>query len=451
MSHLEREAVQADNLSVTDLLPIAPCTTRVDDAGGVSIGGVAVTDLINEFGTALYVYDEAHLRRQLSEYRDAFRAAYPDSGIVYAAKAFCCVAMDKIVAEEGVGIDVASGGELAVAQAVGFPMDRVFAQGNNKTPLEIEEAVEAGVACFVVDTHEELERINLAARARDVKQQVILRICPGVEADTHAYIETANEDSKFGFNIRSGAARAATEFALSHTHLELAGYHCHIGSQIFALASFGRAVEAMFAFMEDMRRELGFTARVLDLGGGLGIPYTVADEPSTIAELAQVIATAVNDCCARLGYPQPRLYVEPGRSIAANAGVTLYTVGSVKENGSITYVAVDGGMTDNIRTALYGSAYEAFVVERALEPRSVVCDVVGKHCESGDVVVYNRSLQECVAGEHVCVLGTGAYCNEMASNYNRQVRPGIVMVKDGTARLVVRRETYDDLLRRDVY
>ena len=441
MSHYERDTVEPDQLTVSDLMGVAPVTTKVED-GVVSIGGVPLKSIIEEYGTALFVYDEATLRQQLSSYVSEFRSRYPESDIIYAAKSFCCVAMDKIVAEEGVGIDVASGGELAIAQAAGFPMDRVFVQGNNKTPLEIDEAIDAGVSCFVVDTHEELERINLAARARDIKQKVILRICPGVEADTLDYIMTANEDSKFGFNIMSGAARAATEFALEHTHLEMAGYHMHIGSQIFDLSCWPVAIKVMFEFMDEMRRELGYTAQIFDLGGGLGIPYLCGDEPSSIAQLAEVITSAVKECAAAISYPLPHIYVEPGRSISANAGVTLYTVGSVKENGGITYVAVDGGMTDNIRTALYGSAYEAFVIEEACQPRSMVCDIVGKHCESGDVVVRNRSLQPCSAGQHVCVLGTGAY--------NKQVRPGIVMVKDGAARLVVRRETYADLIARDV-
>lgn len=449
MSHYERAAVAADNLTVNDLLNVAPVTTQVE-GGVVSIGGVALTDIIDEFGTALYVYDEATLRKQLSSYVKEFRNRYEKSDIIYAAKSFCCVAMDKIVAQEGVGIDVASGGELAIAKAAGFPMDKVFVQGNNKTPLEIEEAIEAGVACFVVDTHEELERINLVARGKDIKQKVILRICPGVEADTLDYIMTANEDSKFGFNIKNGAAKAATKYALQHTHLDMAGYHMHIGSQIFDLSCWPVAIRVMFEFMDDMRKELGYTASILDLGGGLGISYLSGDRPSSIAEFAQVACDAVKECAAEFDYPLPHIYTEPGRSISANAGVTLYTVGSVKENGGITYVAVDGGMTDNIRTALYDSAYEAFVVERACEPRDMVCDVVGKHCESGDVVVRNRSLQSCEAGQHVCVLGTGAYCNEMASNYNKQVRPGIVMVANGKARMVVRRETYADLLARDL-
>ncbi len=450
MSHYDRQEIDPDGLTVNDLLPVAPITTTVED-GVVSIGGVKLTDIIDEFGTALYVYDEATLRHQLSSFVNEFKSRYPESDIIYAAKSFCCVAMDKIVAEEGVGIDVASGGELAIAKAAGFPMDKIFVQGNNKTMTEIEEAVEAGVYCFVVDTHEELERINLAARAKDIKQRVILRICPGVEADTLEYIMTANEDSKFGFNIKNGAAKAATEYALQHTHLDLAGFHCHIGSQIFDLSSYPVAIKVMFDFMDAMRSELGFTAKILDLGGGLGIPYLAGDKPSTIAEFAEIVTSAVKEQAAAHDYPLPHIYTEPGRAISANAGVTLYTVGSVKQNGAITYVAVDGGMTDNIRTAIYGSEYESFVVEEATQPRSMVCDVVGKHCESGDVVVRNRPLQPCKAGQHVCVLATGAYCNEMASNYNRQVRPGIVMVKDGKARLVVRRETYKDLLARDIY
>ena len=450
MSHYERAAVAADNLTVNELLGVAPITTTVEN-GVVSIGGVKLIDIAEKFGTALYVYDEATLRKQLSDYLDEFRSRYEKSDIIYAAKSFCCVAMDKIVAEEGVGIDVASGGELAIAKAAGFPMDKVFVQGNNKTPEEIRECIEAGVDCFVVDTHEELERINAVAREKDIKQKVILRICPGVEADTLDYIMTANEDSKFGFNIKNGAAKAATEYALKHTHLNMAGYHMHIGSQIFDLSCWPVAIKVMFEFMDQMRAQLGYTAEIFDLGGGLGIPYLASDKPSSIADFAEVACDAVKKCAEEFDYPLPHIYTEPGRSISANAGVTLYTIGSVKENGGITYVAVDGGMTDNIRTALYDSAYEAFVVESATKPRDMVCDIVGKHCESGDVVVRNRSLQSCKAGQHVCVLGTGAYCNEMASNYNKQVRPGIVMVSDGEARLVVRRETYADLLARDIF
>ena len=446
-----REHVEPDRLTARDLLKVAPCTMHVAESGTVTVGGVDLLDIAREHGTALYVYDEEHLRRQLRSFVQEFSRVYPQSSIVYAAKAFCSVATDKIVAEEGCLIDAASGGELAFAQAAGVDAGSIFAQGNNKTPAEIAECVQAGVARFVVDTHEELERIDAAAAEAGTVQKVIVRVCPGIEADTHAYIQTANEDSKFGFNIRNGAAAEATKLALSLEHVELTGFHCHIGSQIFELESYREAVRVMFEFLGDIRNELSFTARELDMGGGLGIAYTVYDQPATVGQYATALAEAIRKYAERHDYPLPHLYVEPGRSIVANAGFTLYTVGSVKEvPGICTYVAVDGGMTDNIRTALYGSKYEAFVVEHALEGRECICDVVGKHCESGDVIVKNSPLQETRAGEHICVLGTGAYCNEMANNYNKQVRPGVVLVKDGQVREIVRRETYEDLLAREL-
>lgn len=446
-----REHVEPDRLTARDLLKVAPCTMHVAESGTVTVGGVDLLDIVREYGTALYVYDEEHLRRQLRSFVQEFSRVYPQSSIVYAAKAFCSVATDKIVAEEGCLIDAASGGELAFAQAAGVDAGSIFAQGNNKTPAEIAECVQAGVARFVVDTHEELERIDAAAAEAGTVQKVIVRVCPGIEADTHAYIQTANEDSKFGFNIRNGAAAEATKLALSLEHVELTGFHCHIGSQIFELESYREAVRVMFEFLGDIRNELSFTARELDMGGGLGIAYTVYDQPATVGQYATALAEAIRKYAERHDYPLPHLYVEPGRSIVANAGFTLYTVGSVKEvPGICTYVAVDGGMTDNIRTALYGSKYEAFVVEHALEGRERICDVVGKHCESGDVIVKNSPLQETRAGEHICVLGTGAYCNEMANNYNKQVRPGVVLVKDGQVREIVRRETYEDLLAREL-
>ena len=447
----QREHVLPDYMKASDLLKVAPENMEVID-GEVKLAGVSLLDIAKEYGTALYVYDEDHIRKQLSTFRSEFKTCYPQSNIVYAAKAFCCVAMDKIVAEEDCYIDVASGGELAIAKAAGFPMEHVLVQGNNKSQAEIEECIDAGVGCFVVDTHEEMERISAYASSRGVEQRIIIRVCPGIEADTHAYIQTANEDSKFGFNIRNGAAEEALVFALSLPGVHMAGFHCHIGSQIFELTSYVEAINTMFGFMNDMRQSHGFIAEIFDIGGGLGIPYTVYDRPSTISQFATVATGAIHANCSEYGYPYPEILTEPGRSIVANAGVTLYTVGSVKTVAGIcTYVAVDGGMTDNIRTALYGSKYEAFVVNNAEKPRDVICDVVGKHCESGDVVIKNSPLQSCVAGDTICVLGTGAYCNEMASNYNKQVRPGVVFVKDGHTREVVRRETYEDLLRRDIY
>lgn len=447
----QREHIIPDNLIAADLLKCAPKNMKIE-GNKVTLADVNLLDIVDTFETALYVYDEDHIRTQLKSFVQSLNKYYASSSVVYAAKAFCTVVMDKIVAEEGCGIDCASGGELAMAKAASFPMDKVFMQGNNKSAKEIDEGIAANVSCFVVDTHEELELINKIAAQHGIKQRVFLRVCPGIEADTHSYIQTANEDSKFGFNIRNGAAKAATELALRLENLNLTGFHCHIGSQIFELKSYKEAVHVMFEFMDTMRSELGFIAQDLDMGGGLGIPYTIYDKPSSIDDFARLLSDAVLKSCAKYDYPHPHLYVEPGRSIVANAGITLYTVGSVKEvPGICTYVAVDGGMTDNIRTALYGSKYEAFVVNNADKPRNVICDIVGKHCESGDAVVKNSALQECKAGDIICVLGTGAYCNEMASNYNKQVRPGIVMVNNGKARRIVRRETYGDLLARDFY
>ncbi len=450
-SGLVRTPVEPDYATARAFTAVAPLTFSVDEEGEASLGGVKLLDIVEKFGTALYVYDEEHLHLNLRTYRQEFLKRYPTSDIIYAAKSFCCLAMDKIVLEEDCCIDVASGGELAMALRAGIPGNRIVVQGNNKTRLEIEEAVDAGAKFFVVDTLEEIARINEIAGDKGIKQPIVLRVCPGIEADTHAYIQTANEDSKFGFNITCGAARAATVFALALESVQLLGYHCHIGSQIFALNSFTEAIDVVFNFMQAIREELKFTAKVLDVGGGLGVAYLKDDQPSTIAQFAEVTSSAVIANCQRLDYPLPHLFTEPGRSISANPGISLYTVGSVKKiPGVATYVAVDGGMTDNIRCAMYGSEYEAFVVEAAGAPRTEVVDIVGKHCESGDIVVYNRPLQRCGADDHICVLATGAYAYEMASNYNKQVRAGVVFVRDGQAREVVRRETYEDLMAREV-
>ncbi|MCQ2751751.1 MAG: hypothetical protein MJ189_01435 [Coriobacteriales bacterium] len=324
-----REHVIPDNLTIHDLLSVAPMSMSVDGQR-VLLDGIDLLDIVENHETALYVYDENHIRHQLTQYVSCFKKEYENSSIVYAAKAFCSVVMDKIVAECGAGIDVAGGGELAIAKAASFPVERIFMQGNNKSHKEIAEAIDAHVACFVVDTIEELHKINDYAQIKGAVQKIILRICPGIEADTHSYIQTANEDSKFGFNIRNGAAYEAIKEALELENLELTGFHCHIGSQIFELSSYKEAIEVMFAFMEDVRRDFDFVARDLDLGGGLGIKYTIYDQNSSIEEYAHVITSAVKHCAARYDYPLPHLIVEPGRSILSNAGITLYTVGSVK-------------------------------------------------------------------------------------------------------------------------
>lgn len=439
-----------DYKTTMELGAVLPQSAEVRD-GHLFIGGVDTVEIAREFGTALYVMDEQHVRDRLRNYLKWTRYHWKDVDVVYAGKAFICKAMCRIIEQEGCFLDVSSGGELAIALAAGFPAERVVAHGNNKTVTELTEAITAGVGRIVVDSFDELARIDAIARTHNRKQPILIRVTPGVVADTHAYITTGSEDSKFGFGLRDGAAFRAIEEALSLGGVELKGLHMHIGSQIFALNSYAKAIEVIVHFMEQIRTEIGFVTSELDTGGGLGIAYGVPDEPSTIKDYGKVIVDDIKEHCEAHGLPVPRILVEPGRSIVANAGVTLYTVGTVKHIPNVrTYVAVDGGMTDNIRTALYDAHYEPVIANKADLPRDTVVTIAGKHCESGDVIVVDTPLQTAEPDDILCVFATGAYCQSMASNYNKQVRPGVVFVNNGEARLVVRRETYEDLMRCDV-
>ncbi|MFU8890317.1 MAG: diaminopimelate decarboxylase [Anaerosomatales bacterium] len=439
-----------DLKTAADLAPVLPMTAEVRD-GHLWIGGVDMVDLAREAGTALYVMDEATIRHQLSEYVRWTRFHWPDVDVVYAGKAFLSLAMIRIVAEEDCCLLCASGGELAYAIRAGFPAERVQVHGNNKTPAELAECLDAGVGRIVVDNFEEMERLSALASARGASQKVLIRVTPGVEADTHDFIMTGAEDSKFGFGLNQGLAMEAVKRAIALPGIDFEGLHMHIGSQIFALHSFARAIEVIVAFMREIESETGEPVRMLDVGGGLGVAYGAPDEPSTVKDFGKVVVDGIKEECEKHGLAVPRMAVEPGRSIVANAGVTLYTVGSVKEIPGIrTYVAVDGGMSDNIRTSLYGADYEALLANKADQPREMVATVAGKHCESGDIVVNDAPLQCPEPDDIVCVCATGAYCQSMASNYNKQVRPGVVFVRDGQWRWVIKRETYDDLMRNDV-
>ena len=441
---------QPDMRTTMELGAVLPRTAEVRD-DHLFIGGVDMVELAREQGTALYVFDEADVRARMSEYREAFAARYSQSDIIFASKAFINKAMVRIVDEEGLCLDVSGGGELARALATGFPAERVFVHGNNKTPAELEEAMRAGVGRIVVDSRIELARVSEIAGRLGITQDIYMRITPGVEADTHEYIKTGCEDSKFGFTMLNDFAYTCVGTALETPHVRLVGLHCHIGSQIFALHSFREAADVMIDFMARVRDGYGHTITELDLGGGLGIAYAADDQPPSIEEFAEVTCTAVREACARHDLPLPRLLVEPGRSLVANAGVTLYTVGILKTLPGIRkYVAVDGGMSDNIRTALYHADYEPTIANKADQPRTEIVTLCGKHCESGDAVVIDMPLQQADLGDIVCVFGTGAYCYTMASNYNGQPRPGVVFVRDGAARVTTRRETYDDLLARDL-
>ncbi len=430
-----------------DLASVLPMTAEVKD-GRLFVGGVDMVELARTQGTALYVMDEATIRQQLRDYVKWTRFHWADVDVVYAGKAFMSLAMLKIVAEEECCLDVSSGGELAFALRAGFPMDRIYVHGNNKTPAELIECLEAGVGRIVVDSFEEMDRLSALAVERGLTQSVLLRVTPGVEADTHDFIMTGAEDSKFGFGRNQGLAMQAVKRAIELPGIEFEGLHMHIGSQIFALHSFAKAIQVIVEFMREVKDETGVEVRLLDTGGGLGIAYGLPDEPSTIQDYGKVVVDGIKEECERWGLTVPRMAVEPGRSIVANAGVTLYTVGSIKEIPKIrTYVAVDGGMSDNIRTSLYDAHYEALIANKADQPRTMVATIAGKHCESGDIVVTDAPLQEPEVGDIVCVCATGAYCQSMSSNYNKQVRPAVVMVNDGQARVIVRRETYDDLMK----
>lgn len=433
-----------------DLSSVLPMTAEIRD-GILSVGGVDMVALARDAGTALYVMDEEQIRHQLREFVRWTSFHWEDVETVYAAKAFMCKAICRIVHEEGCMVLAASGGELAIALASGVPASRIQVHGNNKTHEELEEAIAAGVDRIIADSHLELTRISQIATTRGVEQSVLLRVTPGIKPDTHGYIQTGQEDSKFGFGLNHGLAMEGVKAAIALPGLRFSGLHMHIGSQIFALQSYAKAIEVVVEFLRTVREETGVEVDDLDVGGGIGIKYGLADEPSTIRDYGKVVVDGIKDECERHGLAVPRILIEPGRAVVANAGVTLYTVGTIKQLPGIrTYVAVDGGMTDNIRPALYGARYECLLANKADQPRTEIVTVAGKHCETGDLIARDAPIQPVETGDVLCVCSTGAYCQSMSSNYNKQVRPGVVFVRDGEWRWVVRREVYDDLLHCDV-
>lgn len=441
---------EPDMRTTMELGACLPMTAEVID-DHLYIGGVDMVELAHEYGTALYVYDEADLTHRMNTYLEAFRSRYPNSDVAYASKAFLNKAAARLAQEAGLCLDVSGGGELAIAQAVGFPMERVIVHGNNKTPQELREAIQAGVGRIVADSRIEIARISAIAQELGAEQEIYMRITPGVEADTHEYIRTGCEDSKFGFTMREDFAFECIKTALEAPHVHLAGLHMHIGSQIFALHSFGEAIDVMVEFISRIKDFYNYEIDEVDVGGGLGIAYTAEDKPATIDEFAEATVSSLVAACEKYGVKQPRLLTEPGRSMVATPGVTLYTVGILKTLPGIRkYVAIDGGMSDNVRTALYHADYEPVVANKAGQPRTEIVTICGKHCESGDAVAIDRPLQHPDLDDIICVFGTGAYCHSMSSNYNGQPRPGIVFVKDGQARLVTRRETYADLMACDI-
>lgn len=423
--------------------------SKVD--GVLTVAGESVADLAEEFGTPLYVVDEDDFRARAR----AFRAAFASADVYYAGKAFLCVATARWVAEEGLNLDVCTGGELAVALRAEFPPERIGLHGNNKSVAELRRALEAGVGRIIVDSTEEIERLTSLTAELGVTANVMVRVTAGVEAHTHEYISTSHEDQKFGFSISGGDALAAVRQVLAAPGLRVLGLHSHIGSQIFVTDGFEVAARRVLRLHAEIVQTLGVDLPELDLGGGFGIAYTTQDDPSAPADLARGIRKIVDDECAAMGVDVPRLSVEPGRAIAGPSTFTLYEVGTTKSvaldgGAARRYVSVDGGMSDNIRPALYSADYSCTLASRVSSAPPVLSRVVGKHCESGDIVVKDEYLPGDVrAGDLLAVPGTGAYCRSLASNYNHVPRPAVVAVRDGEARLLLRRETDDDLLALD--
>ncbi|OOM76165.1 diaminopimelate decarboxylase [Clostridium sp. BL-8] len=425
-------------------------TMKVQD-NQLAIGGVFAKDLVKEYGSPLYVFDEALIREYCNDYRKYFKCEENNNRVAFAGKAFLTVQMCKLLKEENMSLDVVSGGELYTAYKAGFPLERVMFHGNNKTLDEIELGVKLGVGNFVVDNYYEMEALNDAAKECNKVQNIYLRITPGIEAHTHDYIKTGQIDSKFGFAPVGTVIEDAIKKAISFEHINLAGIHCHIGSQIFELEPYEDAVEIMLELVRKTKENLGYLIKEVDFGGGFGVYYTEEDKPKATEEYCSVIINKVEEVCGRTGQERPILTIEPGRSIVANAGLTLYTVGSIKEIPSVRkYVSVDGGMNDNIRPALYNAEYECVVANRIQGSADETVTISGKCCESGDILLENVKLPPVESGDILAVMTTGAYGYSMSSNYNKIPRPAVVMVKDNSARLICRRESYEDLLKNDV-
>jgi diaminopimelate decarboxylase len=426
-------------------------TMHINPLSHLEIGGCDCTELAKSFGTPLYIMDEQLIRDNCRSFVREFSLGYPDIEIVYAGKAFLTTAMVKIIENEGLSLDLVSGGELYTALSAGFPMERVYFHGNNKTPEEVEMALKSGVGYIVVDNPTELEMLDKTASSLGIKQKILIRVSPGITADTHQYIQTGQLDSKFGFPLYKDSAFQAVKCVLSSGFLLFEGLHCHIGSQISDVEAYCAATEAMLRFAARLMEELSTPIRVLNLGGGFGIYYNKNDRGMLPSDFSGPITSSVKEGLEKFRLPQPRLVVEPGRYIVGNAGTTLYKVGSVKDiPGVRKYVFVDGGMSDNPRPALYHAIYRATVANRMEKSEGEIVTLAGKCCESGDILVRDIRLPEVKSGDLVAVFSTGAYNYSMASNYNRLPRPAVVLVNDGKADLIVKRESYHDVIRNDI-
>lgn len=424
----------------------------LNNEGHLTFAGMDTVLLAQKYGTPLYLMDENKIREHMRSYRDAMQKYFPKGSVPeFASKAFSAKCIYEIAKEEGIDIDTVSSGEIYTALKAGFPMERCLFHGNNKTDADIRFALDCGVGCFVIDNEDEMVALNEIAGEMGVVQKALLRVSPGIDPHTHQKIVTGSVDSKFGVAIETGQALELTSKILECKNIKFLGFHCHIGSQIFESEPFIMAADMMFSFIAEVKKTLGFTAEILNLGGGFGTKYVEEDPEIDYEEKICEIAKVLNGQCEKYGIDIPKIKMEPGRSLVADAGMTLYTVGSVKEiTGYKNYVSVDGGMPDNPRFALYESKYTVEIANRMKENKNFVADVAGRCCESGDIIAENISMPKPQRGDILAVLTTGAYNYSMASNYNRIPKPPVVMIKDKTDRIVIKRETVEDICRLDV-
>ncbi|TYR82536.1 diaminopimelate decarboxylase [Priestia megaterium] len=426
-------------------------TSRINEQGHLEIGGVDTVNLAKEFGTPLYVYDVALIRQRARGFKETFEKHGVKAQVAYASKAFSSVAMVQVVNDEGLSLDVVSGGELYTALAADFPRERIHFHGNNKSRAELEMAIKEGIGCIVVDNFYEISLLKELTQQHNVTMPVLLRLTPGIEAHTHDYILTGQEDSKFGFDLQNGQADQAIQLVTESKGLKLLGIHCHIGSQIFETTGFVMATQKLFAKMKEWKETIGYVPEVLNLGGGFGIRYTEEDQPIPVSQYVEVIIEEVKTQSKQLQVDIPEIWIEPGRSLVGDAGTTLYSIGSRKHVPNIReYVAVDGGMNDNIRPALYQAKYEAAIANRMNEKNDELVSIAGKCCESGDMLIWDVALPKAQPDDLLAMFCTGAYGYSMASHYNRLPKPAVVFVEDGDAQLVVQRETYEDIIKNDL-
>lgn len=425
----------------------------INSENHLTISGCDTVSLAKEYGTPLYVMDENLIRENCRLYTDSVKRFYNGNGLVlYASKAFSSLAIYKIIQEENMGADVVSGGELYTALKAGFPADKIYFHGNNKTENELKMALENNVGRIVVDNILELEKLNELAKALGKTANILFRIKPGIDAHTHSFVMTGQIDSKFGVALETGEAFEIIKTANDMNHVRIVGIHCHIGSQIFDLKPFEQAANVMMQLIADVKKKLGLTIEELNLGGGFGIQYTQADTPIEYDKYMEAVSRVVKECAQKYEIPLPKILMEPGRSIVAPAGITLYTIGSVKEIPGIrTYVAVDGGMSDNPRYVLYESEYDFQIANKAGNQKNKTVTIAGRCCESGDLLGENVKLQNAQPGDILAVLATGAYNYSMASHYNRLPNPAVIMIKDGIPRIVIKRENYEDLIKNDLF